>query len=169
MTASSGEVRRFEYTMVTPARKIDSLLPSGRLLINVNEAISVPGSKDDIILENGDTIVIPAMPSTITITGAIVQPSSLIYIKGKSIKYYIASAGGYAKDADIKSVYVVKANGMVAKAEDTKLSPGDIIVVPTKVIVQKVTDRWGQFFGIIRFGVGTVATLYMVKLIIGRL
>ena len=163
------ELRQFQYTMVTPARKIKSFLPSGRLLINVSEALSIPGSKDNIILEDGDTIVIPSMPSTITVSGAVVQPSSLIYAKGKGVKYYIANAGGYAKDADIKSVYVVKANGMVVNAEDAKLAPGDVIVVPTKVVVQKITDRWGQLFSVIRFSIGAVVSLYMVKILVERL
>ena len=166
--ANLDELKKFEYTMVTPARKMDNLLPSGRLLINVNEAISVPGSKDDIILENGDVIAIPSMPSTVTITGAVMQPSSHLYLKGKSAKYYIDISGGFAKDADVKSVYVVKANGMIVRAKDAKLSVGDIIVVPTKVIVQKVTDRWGQLFGIVKFTLGIFAALYTLKLVVGK-
>jgi polysaccharide export outer membrane protein len=162
------ELKKIEYTMVTPARKMNNLLPSGRLLINVNEAISVPGSKDDIILENGDVIAIPLMPSTVTITGAVMQPSSHLYQKGKSAKYYIDISGGFAEDADVKSVYVVKANGMVSRAKNAKLSVGDIIVVPAKVIVQKVTDRWGQLFGIFKFTISIFAAFYTLKLVVGK-
>ncbi|MGB9597101.1 MAG: SLBB domain-containing protein, partial [Candidatus Poribacteria bacterium] len=163
------ELKQFQYTIVTPARKIKSFLPSGRLSIDVNKALAIPGSKDDIILEDGDTILIPPMLSTVTVSGAVVQPSSLTYIKGKKLKHYITDVGGYAKDADIKSVYVVKANGMVVKGEDAKIAPGDIIIVPTKVIVQKVTDRWGQFFSVIRFSIGAFVTLYMIKILVDRL
>ncbi len=163
------EIRQFQYTIVTPARKIKSLLPSGRLLIDVNKAISIPGSKDDIILEDGDTILIPTISPIVTVSGAVVQPSSLTYIKGKSLKHYIADAGGYTTDADIKSVYVIKANGKVVKGEHAKLAPGDIIVVPTKIVVQKITDRWGQFFSVIRFSIGAIVTLYMVRILVDKL
>ena len=108
------------------------------------------------------------MPSTVTITGAVMQPSSIIYLKGKGVKYYIDVSGGYAKDADAKSVYVVKANGMVVKAKDAKLSTGDIIVVPTKVIVQKVTDRWGQLLSLVKFTLGIATLLYTLRLVAGK-
>ena len=74
--------------------------------------------------------------------------------------------GGYSRDADSEDVYVVKANGMVISADKAKLSPGDIIVVPTKVMVQKVTDRWAQVMGLIKFTVTTAAMVYSIRLIV---
>jgi len=66
-------------------------------------------------------------------------------------------------------VYVIKAEGIIVKGEKTRLSPGDVIVVPAKVMVQKVTDRWGQVVGAIKFAVTTVATVYTIKLILERI
>lgn len=163
------EAKQYQYTMVTPARSIYSLLPPGRLLVDINQALTNPKAKDDIILEDGDIIIIPSKPAAVSVTGAVIQPSSLIYIQGKNLKEYVKMVGGYSRDADIKAVYVIKANGMVVKGEKIKLSPGDVIVVPTKVMIQKVSDRWGQFMSIIRFSIGTVATMYIIKLVIGRL
>jgi protein involved in polysaccharide export with SLBB domain len=162
------EITRPQYTLVTPARKIDSFLPSGRVGINLREAIAHPGVKDDIILQDGDAIIIPAMPATISVSGAVIQPSSLVYIKGKRVKDYIGMAGGYSRDADEDAVYVIKANGMAVREDKARLSPGDMIVVPTKVMVQKVTDRWAQVIGAVKFTVMTLATVYTIKLILGR-
>lgn len=94
------------------------------------------------------------------------QPSSITYIPGKKIKYYIEMVGGYARDADKDAVYVIKANGLVIRGGKTKLLPGDVIVIPTKVIVQKVTDRLGQIIGVVKFAVTTAAMVYTIRLIV---
>jgi len=160
------EITRPQYMLVTPARKMDSFLPSGRFVVDVEKAINHPGIKDDIILADGDTVMIPAMPATISVSGAVIQPSSLVYIKGKSVKSYIEMVGGYSRDADKDAVYVVKANGMVVRGDKAELSPGDVIVVSTKVMVQKITDRWGQVIGAIKFVVTTAATVITIALIL---
>ena len=157
---------QYQYTLVTPARKVDSFLPTGRVVVDLKEAIRRPETDSDIILEDGDRILIPAMPATISVSGAVIQPSSLVYIKGKSVEDYIEMVGGYARDADQDAVYVVRANGMVTKGDNTRLSPGDMIVVSTKVIVEKVTDRWGQVIGALKFVVTTLAMAYTIKLIV---
>ncbi len=163
------DITRYYRVMVTPAREISSYLPPGRININLKEVLRQPNSGDNIILEDGDTIVIPAMIPTISITGAVIQPSSLVYIQGKKLSHYINQAGGFSKDADRDAVYVIKANGLVIKGDKAKLAPGDLIVVPTKVMVSKVTDRWGQMISLIKFTVTTIAMVYSVKIILGRI
>ena len=110
--------------------------------------------------------MIPVVPATISVSGAVIQPLSLVYMSGKSAKDYIEMVGGYARDADTDAVYVIKANGIVARGDKTKLSPGDMIVVSTKVMVEKVTDRWGQVIGGLKFVVTTLAMAYTIKLIL---
>ncbi|MFC1715305.1 SLBB domain-containing protein [Candidatus Poribacteria bacterium] len=160
------EMTKSQYTMVTPARKITSFLPSGRLVVDLQDVMEHPGTKNDIILEDGDVINIPAIPATISVSGAVIQPASLVYVKGKSVRDYIEMAGGYSRDADEESVYVIKANGLVVSKDKARLSPGDMIVVPAKVIVQKVTDRWSQVISAVKFTVTTLATVYTIRLIL---
>lgn len=157
------------YTLVTPARAIPSFIPPGRVVVNVREAIESPGRKDDIILEDRDEIMIPVMLDTISVTGAVIQPSSLVYIrsiKPKTVKDYIEMAGGYSRDADTEAVYVVKANGMVVKGEKADLDPGDMIIVPTKIMITKITDRWGQVITAVKFTVTTLAIYFTIKLVV---
>lgn len=161
------EAKKEQITIVTPARKLNSLLPSGRLIIDISSALKNPGSKDDISLNDGDIIIIPPKSSTISVTGAVIQPSSLVFDKDYKIKDYISMSGGYSTDADKNAIYVVRANGLVISGQGAKIVPGDVIVVPTKVMKQKVTDRWGQVFGIIRFAVGALAMVYAIKYILG--
>jgi len=157
------------YALVTPARQIASFIPSGRLVLDVASAIKHPGSKDDIILEDKDMIEIPAISAAVSVSGAVIQPSSLVYVEGKKVKDYIKMVGGYSRDADEDAVYVIKANGMVMSGKKVNLGPGDLIIVPTKIMVEKVSDRWGQVIGAIKFTVTTLAMVYTIKLIIGEI
>ncbi len=169
VVSSMEDITQGRYTLVTPARKVASFLPSGRLILDVSRAIKHPGSKDDIILEDKDEIVIPAMSAAISVSGAVIQPSSLVYIEGKKVKDYVKMVGGYSRDADEDAIYVIKANGMVVSSEKAKLGPGDLIIVPTKIMVEKVTDRWGQIIGAVKFAVTTLAMVYTIKLIADRI
>ena len=139
------------------------------MIVNLNEAIGNPGKKDDIILEDGDKILIPPKLDIISISGAVIQPSSLVYvrtIKPKRVKDYIEMVGGYSRDADREAVYVVKANGMVIKGEKATIDAGDMIIVPTKIMTQKITDRWGQVISATKFIVTTLALVVTVKLVL---
>jgi len=165
--AGIEEIARSQYMMVTPARKIDLLIPD-RLVLDLTEAIERPGSANDTILKDGDIIMIPPKPDSISILGAVTKPLSYVYIKGKKLEDYIEFAGGYSTDADRDATYVIKAEGIILKGGKVRLSPGDIIVVPSKVMIQKVTDRWGQVIGIIKYTVTTLTMVYIIKLILGR-
>lgn len=89
---------------------------------------------------NGDTIIIPKNPSTINIFGEVLNPISVEYKKGMSVAEAIDRAGGYKDFAKKNSVYIIKANGLTEKisrnifVRNTKLEPGDSIVVPRKII-----------------------------------
>lgn len=152
-----------QVNLVTPARKIDIELPSKRILIDLEKAMDFPGSEDDIILKQGDQITIPPRPASVTVIGAVINPISFVYRKDVKIDDYIKMTGGYTKDADKEAVYVIRADGIAIHREDLdKIFPGDMIVVPTRVMVEEVTDRWGQFVSVIKFVAITLSTSYLV-------
>ena len=90
----------------------------------------------DIILEAGDSIFIPRIPSTVQIIGAVYNPTGVLYRKDLKIKDVIEMAGGFTPDADRRATYVVRASGESVKRV-RKLKPGDTVVVPRKSPVQK--------------------------------
>ncbi len=103
--------------------------------INLQEAIDNPGGADDIILRDGDRLIIPPFANTVKINGAVMFSNTTPYVKGKSLAYYIDKAGGFAQKAKKNKAYVVYMNGSVAKGRkaSTKLiQPGCEIIVPTK-------------------------------------
>lgn len=158
-----------QVNLVTPARDIDIELPSKRVLIDLEKAIKFPGSEYDITLKQGDEITVSTKPISVTVIGAVINPISLVYREDTAIDDYIKMTGGYTNDADKKAVYVIRANGIAThRKELTKILPGDLIVVPTKVMVEEVTDRWGQFVSVIKFAAVTVSTAYLIGLVLKK-
>lgn len=101
--------------------------------IELDKALANPGSDYDVILREGDRLVVPKYVSTVTINGEVMSPNTVAYLKDKPLKYYISQAGGYADRAKKNRAYVVYMNGMIAQAKGrTKIEPGCEIVVPSK-------------------------------------
>ena len=102
--------------------------------IDLEEALNKPGSDADIILREGDRLVVPQYNGTVKINGAVMYANTVAYEKGKSVSKYIAEAGGYASDAYKSKSYIIYMNGKVAKVgHGTKVQPGCEIVVPAKM------------------------------------
>lgn len=101
--------------------------------IELDKALADPNSDANIVLREGDRLIMPQFTATVKINGAVMYPNTVSYIKGKSTKYYINSAGGYARNARKSNAYIIYMNGMVAKASQGKVEPGCEIVVPSKI------------------------------------
>jgi len=92
------------------------------------------------ILLDGDSIFVPRNPNTINVLGEVLNPIAFEYHKKITVRSAIDSAGGFQDYADKRKVYVIKANGLIEKANrniftrNVKLEPGDTIVVPRKII-----------------------------------
>lgn len=103
--------------------------------INLEKAISNPGSDFDLVLREGDVLFIPEYINTVKISGAVMYPNAVLYKRGESLRYYINQAGGYGNLAKKKKAYVVYMNGTVSrlKSRDKKaIEPGCEIIVPSK-------------------------------------
>ena len=101
--------------------------------IELEKAIAKPGGDADILLREGDRLVVPRYNGTVKINGAVLYPNSVSYVPGKSVSYYIDQAGGFGNEAKKRDTYVLYMNGMVAKVgHNAKVRPGCEIVVPTK-------------------------------------
>ena len=102
--------------------------------IDLPEALANPGSDADIILREGDRLVIPQYNGTVKINGAVMLANTVAYEKGKKASYYIDQAGGFASDALKSKAYIIYMNGKVAKlSHGAKVQPGSEIVIPTKL------------------------------------
>lgn len=101
--------------------------------IKLDKAIANPGSDADIVLREGDRIVVPQYTGTVKINGEVMYPNTVGFVKGKKASYYIDQAGGFNNKAKRGQTYIIYMNGMVAKvSHNAKPMPGCEIVVPAK-------------------------------------
>jgi len=101
--------------------------------IYLDKAMKNPGGEDDIVLREGDKLVVPRYNGTVKINGAVMHANTVGYIKGKKVSYYIDQAGGFSRDAKKRDTYIIYMNGTLAKvSHDAKVLPGCEIFVPTK-------------------------------------
>jgi len=112
----------------------------GRLVIDLPRLMQEPeGSEDDVIMRNGDHLIVPRYQQEVTVIGEVQSVTSHLYRANLSRNDYIALSGGMTSHADTGRIYVVRANGSVVansshffrvNSEAMKIHPGDTIVVP---------------------------------------
>lgn len=127
----------------------------GRVVVKLAPLEGFKGSKYDLELEAGDELVIPETPGVVHVLGEVFNPTSLLYEKNASVRYYLRKVGGLTKEADKKQVSVIRADGSVISVAQNRpgivswdsdshrwffggfmnveLDPGDAIIVPRKV------------------------------------
>ena len=102
--------------------------------IDLDEALKNPGSDADVVLREGDRLIVPKYNGTVKVNGAVMYANTVAYEKGKRASYYIDQAGGYATDAVKNRAYIIYMNGRVAKvSHGARVMPGCEIVVPAKL------------------------------------
>lgn len=103
--------------------------------IDLEKALANPKSDFDLVLREGDVLYIPEYVNTVKISGSVMYSNTVVYQKGKNLKFYINQAGGYGNMAKKKKVYVVYMNGTVSRLKARNASaiePGCEIIVPSK-------------------------------------
>ena len=112
--------------------ELDNIYPVG---IDLEKALAKPGSDADIVLREGDQLIIPELTNTVKINGAVMMPNTVSYNSGMSVKDYISQAGGYANGARKTKAFIIYMNGQVAEVKGNgrhQVEPGCEIVVPIK-------------------------------------
>ena len=113
---------------------------TGRVGLDLPEALRNPRHGDNIELVDGDSIMVPAYEPIVLMKGALNSPVAVAYVPGASIDYYIRAAGGGNTKADVKKAYVSQANGKVESRNRHLLlfrstprpDPGSTVFVPEK-------------------------------------
>jgi polysaccharide export outer membrane protein len=126
--------------------------PVGRLVIDIDGVMKgPPGATGDVILRDGDMLLIPKKAQEITILGEVQSPTSHVFEAGLTRDEYIAKSGGATQKADRKHIYVVRANGDVVagggagwfrRSRTVEIRPGDTIVVPLDTERVRALPLW---------------------------
>lgn len=127
--------------------------------IDLEKALKKPGSDDDLVLRDGDILVIPENKGTVTIRGEVNYPNTVTYSDGKKFKYYLRQAGGVNAWGKRSGTYVIQANGKVGTMKHgMQIDPGAEIIVPRKGV--RPTDNTAlQKWLSIGTSVGSLSTM----------
>ncbi|HEX4627983.1 MAG TPA: SLBB domain-containing protein, partial [Gemmatimonadales bacterium] len=142
---------------------------AGRININLPKALSDRGSRDNIVLQPGDSIDIPEYQASVKIVGAVNSPGSVLWKRGARLDYYLSGAGGFAFNADKGRVSVRLANGEVRtrhrslfSSGDPSPGPGSEIFVPVKEPGEK-TNTVALIGGVAQVLASLVAIVVVLK------
>ena len=137
-------------------RKVAELLdPVVKIAINMEEILRNPDADENLYLEEGDVLEVPKKDLLVKISGEVYSPTKTTFEAGRSLKYYLNRAGGITEKGKKKNIYVVYANGHIAKTEKylfglikkyPRVVTGADIVVPTKMIKTRMST--GEIIGI---------------------
>lgn len=138
------------------AREVLKLLaehePDGRVVMDVAPgATALPGN---VLLEQNDRLVVPPIPTTVGVFGAVYRPASfLVEGRGRKLKEYLDQAGGTLRSADRARAFVVRANGQVLTRAKGMLEapalPGDVVFVPVRTRTNSIWAKLREVSSVI--------------------
>ena len=123
--------------------RLRQIRATGRIVLEFNPANTGQDMLPDIPLEDGDRFIVPPVPATVNVVGAVYDQNSFLYKSERPSGVYLHLAGGPNRDADKKHVFIIRADGSVMSKESAnglwgnnfyqlKMNPGDTIVMPEK-------------------------------------
>jgi molybdopterin converting factor small subunit len=120
----SAQIRVQEAQLVRSfAERAAEVEPEGIVVVTRQGVVA------DILLEDGDEVVIPQRSDVVQINGEVAAPKSVVYAAGRSVSDYVDDAGGFTDRADRSNILVVHPNGEIVKAGKTSIQPGDVLLV----------------------------------------
>ena len=100
--------------------------------IDLEKALANPGGDYDVVVREGDRLIVPEYNGTVKISGNVLFPNTVAYMQGKNYKYYVNQAGGFGNRSKKSHSYIVYQNGTVSQVGKGKIEPGCEIIVPQK-------------------------------------
>jgi protein involved in polysaccharide export with SLBB domain len=165
--ANSTAAKSSEQEMLAGLRQIRA---TGRIVLRFMPESRGAESLPNIVMEGGDHFLVPSVPATVSVVGAVYDQNSFLYTKGQRAGDYLILAGGANREADRSHMFIIRADGEVVSRDRGKtilgggefnnqqINPGDTIVVPEKIFkpsaMRGIVD-WSQMFS--QFALGATA------------
>jgi protein involved in polysaccharide export with SLBB domain len=142
----------------------------GRIGVDLPAVLKKSSVRDNLVLQDGDSILIPRYNGVVTVAGAVNSPVAVAYVPGRDLNYYISAAGGFSRKADGGRAYVTQPNGKVESgrralgfgASKPKPGPGSTVFVPEKDPNEK-RDYVAAVAAVAQILASLVAVLVVVK------
>jgi polysaccharide biosynthesis/export protein len=154
--------------------KMRQVKATGRIVLEMPEYAVEMKNLPDLVLEDGDRLYIPSVPSTVSVMGTVYNQNAFIYRKGQTVSDYLGKAGGPTRDGDANDVYVVRVDGLVFSKrqggyifgnggfDGRQALPGDTVIVPEKLEKYNLTKDfkdWTQIFYQFALGIASFKVL----------
>ena len=122
---------------------------------NIAAVLSNPKIEGNLLLQDRDTLYIPRKSDLVEVQGAVLNPSTVSYEQGLTLRDYVSLSGGYTENARVGRAYVVYPNGRKDRTGRflffhlyPKIQPGTVVIVPFKPMADRQlspTERIGMF------------------------
>ena len=124
--------------------QVQNAMATGRIVLQMRPSATSIDDYPEIVLEDGDKVLIPPQVKTVNVGGAIYNQSAYLYHSGMRVQDYVKLAGNGTRAADLKHLIVVRADGSIlgppggaagfwkSNLKSTHVIPGDTIVIPAK-------------------------------------
>ncbi|MBB5326832.1 SLBB domain-containing protein [Tunturiibacter gelidoferens] len=159
-TAAATAAQAQNQNIIASLRQVRS---TGRIVLDLKPASHDLSQIPDLPLEDGDRFIVPRVPSTVSVDGAVYNQNSFVFDQERRLGGYIRLAGGTNRDADKSRAYVIRASGSVISKQYSSslrgnnfdslhLYPGDTVVVPLNLtkgntirLIVDIAQIVGQF------------------------
>ena len=162
VNASAGAAQNLAGTAAGQANEQDLLISlrqiraTGRIVLNFSPDSRGTSSLPDITMQDGDNFIVPSVPATVDVVGAVYDQNSFLFSPNGKVGEYLHMAGGPSRDADRKHEFLIHADGKVVSYVSGQglwgdsfnrlpVYPGDSIIVPEK------TFKPGALFELIQY------------------
>jgi len=168
--ASGATAQKSEQDLLASLRQIRA---TGRIVLEIKPGARGAISLPEIELEDGGRFVVPNVPATVNVVGAVYDQNSFLYVQGRRAGSYLQLAGGPNRDADRSHTFIIRANGEVVSRDKLQglwgsefksiaINPGDTIVVPEKTFkpsALRALIDWSQMFSQFALGAASISLL----------
>jgi protein involved in polysaccharide export with SLBB domain len=168
---SAASAQNSEQALLASLRQIRA---NGRVVLRFKPEDNAASGIPSIPMEDGDRFVVPPVPATVNVVGAVYDQNSFLYAQEKKAGSYLQLAGGPNRDADWRHEFIIRADGeVVSRAKgrtvwessefnNLRINPGDTIIVPEKTLkpsaLRGVLD-WSQIFSQFALGAAALSVL----------
>ncbi len=135
-----------------------------RLIIDMEKILSSNGFEGDVMLEPGDRIFVPTIPSGISVIGAVGSNGTIKFTERKTVKYYVERAGNFTKQADKNETRLMRATGEMISGGGIlgkRVDLGDVVIVPTKI--EKERNLMKTFTTALSAATGVLTSVYIIS------
>jgi len=169
--ASASAAQSGEQGLLAQLRQLRA---TGRIVLEMKPGSAGIQDLPSITLENGDRFIVPPIPASVNVVGAVYDQNSFLFLSSRRAGDYLHLAGGPNRDADRKAVFIIRADGSVVSRsaasglwgnefDALRMSPGDTIVVPEKGFrpssLRGFLD-WSTLFSQFALGAAAVKAVY---------